>query len=711
MKKLFALTLVLALAFCACDSEATYTTATDTTFKTEISTTAEIVTTVVETVATMPETNVPDVVSAVKYEKPIVDMLGYSTWDYPHSVEYPKIDSDKAGALALNEKIAERYTKFIDELKNGTEGNCIYNFRYTSSICDDVIFIQVIENTGWQYSEGKTEQKVFYYDAKNDKELTSEEYAAYFGVDLEKAKENVLYTHELACAYMDDMSVMISGEDENTIYEPAPGTLFPAKQSSFDWTFDGLEVTDDTVNLYYKGYQYVLSTYKFALDRETLAPKQPHYMGYLAVVFPTNYSENEVKIALENGKITDYSIPEYSGVYRVTISSREISVYSKVRLDDWEISINGGERYSAGGQMYNGENQYQYSFYMKEYIRAEDLKTIEFFGYEVPKTPEVVIGDSVTKTAIDVLNGGEFGFTHRVEYPRIDSDKPGAEALNKKLGEKYQKIIVELMNDKETQYLYNISYETSTRDNLIFIRMKHYTGWQYSEGAYGQEIYYYDAVNDCEIDMYEYCERLGIDVEKAALGALASYDIANAGYGGDSYHTADINGEYMAPAPNEINYLTYKNFNDTVKLCGIELKSGQLNLYYSGHAYISNTFVCTVDATNYQPVRPNYASYVMPSADTQYAADIILTIKSGNVTEVQLPSEYGIYAVNFTSSSINVLSSNRIPLDGFYVNGVKQEGGYSQGVDTSGDGYSYYAQITDYVPLTELDSIVIKLTK
>ena len=56
----------------------------------------------------------------------------------------------------------------------------------------------------------------------------------------------------------------------------------------------------------------------------------------------------------------------------------KISVFASVPLNDLEISINGGEKYTAGGQMYNGENQYQYDFYIGEYIPIEELKTIEF---------------------------------------------------------------------------------------------------------------------------------------------------------------------------------------------------------------------------------------------------------------------------------------------------------------------------------------------
>ncbi len=708
MKKLIVLVMSLALVFSACDAEIIPAVTTEETQTTAETTAAE--TTAAETTAAVAPIDIPIVVSAEKYEKEIVDMYGYDNWDYPHSVEYPKIDSEKPGAVALNEKIAERYIKIINQLKNGEEANNIYNFSYTSSVCDGIIFIRISENTGWQYSEGKHQQKIFYYDAVNDKELTAEEYALHFEIDLEKAKENVLYTYELARSYIDDSSVMISGDDENTIYEPAPGKLFPAKQSDFFYDFDGLEVTDSEVNLYYSGQWYVLSTYCFTLDRETLEPKHPHYIGYVVPLFPDeDYTSSEIKIVLDNGNITEYSIPKAAGIYNIKISSTAISVYANVRLDDWEISVNGGEKRTAGGQMYNGENQYQYDFDIREYIPLGELKTIEFFGYDAPKTPEVVIGDSVTKTAIDTLSGGEFDFTHKIEYPRIDSTKPGAEALNKKLGDKYQKIIVELMNDKAAQYLYDISYETSTRDDIIFIRMKHYTGWQYSEGAFSQEIYYYDVTNDREINTEEYCERLGIDLEKATLGVLSSYDLINAGYcGEESYHTATVCGEpFGGPSPDEIHYLTYKDFNETVVLNGVELNGEQIHLYYSGHAYISSIFKCTVAARTYLPVRPNYAGYVMPSDSTAESNDILLTFKDGKVAELSLPNAYDIYAVSFTSSGVNVRSNKRIPFDSLYVNGVKQNGSYSQGIDDA--GYSYYAQITDYTYIETLESIRIEL--
>ena len=47
--------------------------------------------------------------------------------------------------------------------------------------------------------------------------------------------------------------------------------------------------------------------------------------------------------------------------------------------------------------------------------------------------PEVKDGTVYTKKAVDMYSGGDFGFTHSLTVPKIDSTKPGAEALNAKM--------------------------------------------------------------------------------------------------------------------------------------------------------------------------------------------------------------------------------------------------------------------------------------
>ena len=714
MKKLISSILILSIMLCGCadnaETKSTEVQGTEAqvaeTSTTEVATEPTTETTTAEAITpTVPEIDTPDVVSAEKYEKKIIDMLDSEyEWDYPHSVEYPKIDSEKAGAVALNEKIAEKYVQKINELKSNKEGRNVYNFYYTSSACDGIIFINIIENTGWQYSEGMTEQRIFYYDAENDKELTADEYAAHFGIDLDKASEGVLYSYELACSYMDDTSVVVD-ENDTAMIEPAAGYLSPAKQSEFYYGFDGLEVTDGEVNMYYSGMQYVKSIYKIALDRETLSPKYPHYMGYI------NADENhtkEIKITFKNGEVVDYSLPKDSGIYNITIMSTMVIVRSTEHIGDWQISINGGERYTPGGQMLDGENTYRYDYYTREYLAPEDIQTIELFGYQPNNAPAVVCADSYTKTAIDTLSGGEFDFVHKVEYPLIDSAKPGAEALNEKIAQKYSRIVNELSNNQEKQYLYDISFESSTYDDLIFIRIDSYSGWQYSEGSCDQEIYYYDATLDKEISTEEYCEKLGIDLEKASHGVLASYDLAYVGYGGEtSYLCEKIGGEPVgAPITDTIYYCAYDNFNETVELKGVEQSGVKINLYYTGQAYIQNNFKCAVEKGTYLPENPNYAGYIMPDNATE-SDDIDIIFRIGKVAEYSMPAECGIDVINFSASHIDIHSKKQLNIDTFSINQGEIEWGYSASFDDGDYIYSYH--IPSYYPINMLWQITFTL--
>lgn len=47
--------------------------------------------------------------------------------------------------------------------------------------------------------------------------------------------------------------------------------------------------------------------------------------------------------------------------------------------------------------------------------------------------PEVKDGTVYTKKAVDMFSGGDFDFLHSLTVPKIDSTKPGAEALNAKM--------------------------------------------------------------------------------------------------------------------------------------------------------------------------------------------------------------------------------------------------------------------------------------
>lgn len=375
MKRISVLLLAVLILLCGCKDTEQDVTDTSAVYETAVQTAAEETTAETTAVTDLPapDVAVPDVVTAGGYSKEAVDVLGYGEIKFTHSVEYPKIDSEMSGAAALNEKIAERYEKIINELKNGEESNKLYSIYYLSSACDGIIFISVIEDIGWQYSEGMYAQKIFYYDAANDKEMSAEEYAAHFGIDIDAAKKNILYTYELARAYMDDTSCAVNEIGGAAFMgTPAAGKLYPAMQTEFDFDFDGIEVVGDEVNMYYSGMMYIRNIYKIALHRDTLLPVHPHYVGYIV---PNDVDSDEIYITFKNGEIAEYSLPKSSGIYAISITSSEISVLSTVNKT-YTISINGGESYNAGNQAYLDENSYCDTFYIKEYLAPSELLSI-----------------------------------------------------------------------------------------------------------------------------------------------------------------------------------------------------------------------------------------------------------------------------------------------------------------------------------------------
>lgn len=373
MKKVCILCLALCVLLCSCDETKPVETTDTSAALTRVVTTAEETTAFTAEIVYPEPVIVPAVVTADSYEKEAVDAFEGGDFGFTHSVEYPKINCDKPGALALNEKMAETYVKVIDELKADTEDNRLYTISYEYSTDDiGVIFIRITESVGWQYSEGMTTQKIFYYDGVNDKELTVEEYAERLGIDLDKAKENVLYTYELASSYYEDESV-ITDETGNIIEAPSSGKLYPAKQSSFDFDFNGIEIEDSKLIMHYGGQMYTYHTFEFALDRDTLAPANPHYKGY---VMP-NDGNGDININFENGEVTSYALPNDSGILALEFSSTRITVksYSQLSL---EVSINGGESYGMGDQMFDtNSSEYTYVFFASEYVPIEELKAIE----------------------------------------------------------------------------------------------------------------------------------------------------------------------------------------------------------------------------------------------------------------------------------------------------------------------------------------------
>ena len=75
--------------------------------------------------------------------------------------------------------------------------------------------------------------------------------------------------------------------------------------------------------------------------------------------------------------------------------------------------------------------------------------------------PEVKDGTVYTKKAIDAFQDGSLDFMHSLTIPKIDSTKPGAEALNAKILAEQQDKLDALAANKEENHLYTVTYSTS----------------------------------------------------------------------------------------------------------------------------------------------------------------------------------------------------------------------------------------------------------
>ena len=124
--------------------------------------------------------------------------------------------------------------------------------------------------------------------------------------------------------------------------------------------------------------------------------------------------------------------------------------------------------------------------------------------------PEVKDGTVYTKKAIDAFQDGSLDFMHSLTIPKIDSTKPGAEALNAKILAEQQDKLDALAANKEENHLYTVTYSTSGADGILAINVYEYIGWQYSEGGSSRRFYYYDAAEDRELTLDETLARLSM---------------------------------------------------------------------------------------------------------------------------------------------------------------------------------------------------------
>ena len=355
---------------------------------------------------------------------------------------------------------------------------------------------------------------------------------------------------------------------------------------------------------------------------------------------------------------------------------------------------------------YTTDEYYEATEYIPETTAAETEPIVEII-------PTVITAENYEKDAIDAFYPeNKFDFTHKVAYPKIDSEKSGAAALNAKIAEKYGKIINELKNNEEDNVLYHISYGTSECNGIIFIHILEQIGWQYSEGFDSQVFYYYDTKNDKELTIAEYLAAFNIDRDKLDIGVRTSHELARSGLGVNPYLTEKIGGEPIgAPSPDTLYYRAYESFDSSVEFEGVEFISGKkpvIRAYLSGTVYITSTFSCEVYADEYSPVYPSYAGYSMPTG-TNESNDIIALFDGGKVISLSAPSKYEIQAINYSSSGIELISKNNIHDSRISINGCEPYYWSSGAIDGPEDDYVFVItySMNEYIPINEFRSVVI----
>ena len=330
--------------------------------------------------------------------------------------------------------------------------------------------------------------------------------------------------------------------------------------------------------------------------------------------------------------------------------------------------------------------------------------------------PEVKDGTVYTKEAIDMFNGGIFGFTHSLLIPKIDSTAPGAEALNAKMLADQQEKLDALAAGKEENLLYTVNYSASGADGILVINVYEYTGWQFSEGGSTRRFYYYDAAADCELTADEVLARLSFTtetLEKAFRRSNEYAAISAENTERQTFFAESVFGTPLTGTPeNGKFYYAVRNCNTELEFLGIDFDETTVTPCYSYALYVVSTVSCPVSRESMQPQHPYYICTL--TADNLTAGDVFrITCKDGKITEATVPADAAVQRIAITPNGITVLYDNYAAFDfgtaEFRVNGVKISRGSSSSLADSGS-YSVNRYISDYTPLDELATIEFVLS-
>ena len=326
--------------------------------------------------------------------------------------------------------------------------------------------------------------------------------------------------------------------------------------------------------------------------------------------------------------------------------------------------------------------------------------------------PEVKDGTVYTKKAVDMFSGGDFDFLHSLTVPKIDSTKPGAEALNAKMLADQQEKLDALAAGKEGRSLYTVTYSASGADGILAVNVYEYTGYQYSESSRNRCFYYYDVAADRELTLDEVLTHLSLtrDSLDKALVWSNGYELISI-ENTDRTITpaatvfgAPLTGAYDASL---FHYAEIRSGNE-VELLGIDFDETTVSPCYRYILYTVGTLICPIDRATGQPLLPYYEC-TMNAADLQTGDAFRITIKDGKVTEAVVPAEAQVQGVTITSDGVTVLygkgATYSMDRADFRVNGSSVNSGSNSGGIDAEDVFSNYRFMKEYIPLDKLTTI------
>lgn len=317
--------------------------------------------------------------------------------------------------------------------------------------------------------------------------------------------------------------------------------------------------------------------------------------------------------------------------------------------------------------------------------------------------PAVIAAATYEKQAIDCTFDGPFDFVHRISIPALDSDKPGAQALNAKIFDHYSPHIEELKTDTEGGNLYHISYFSSTLGSMVFLCVQTVGGWQYSEGWHSNSYYYYDAAADREVSAKEYLAYFGLDADALAKEAALS-DAYLRAVDSQSFYYGEIEAEELRGAIATAVSALPEAYEVTAETIRVWMRTEG--------GYVDYSFACDIDAASGMPCSPSYAVKASEFSSDESCKGVVFNFSDRTLRSVEAAPEVCsvIRSAYVTSAYVALVCTDALPdLYGHEVrvNGKTVGSGSSQG---GGDFYMYCYYIEGYTPFEDLKTVEIVMS-